>query len=77
MKTLRGLLFGAGNRSGGVRCGDCEHFDNDPLMLEGVFKGINALSSVHGCSRGDAGICRYHNRYLLPVHSCPDFQQKS
>ncbi|MEW6328161.1 MAG: hypothetical protein AB1487_11325 [Thermodesulfobacteriota bacterium] len=57
-------------------CGNCRHFDNDPLMLEGVFKGINILSSVHGCSRGDAGICGLHNLYLLPVHSCPDFMRR-
>ena len=77
MNAFSRLLFGAGNRSGAVRCGDCEHFANDPVTLEEAFRGINALSSVHGCSRGDAGICRYHNRYLLPVHSCPDFRKKS
>jgi hypothetical protein len=77
MKTLRGLLFGYGTRSEEERCENCEHFANDPVTLEGAFKGINALSSVHGCSRGDAGICRRHDRYLLPIHSCPDFQRKS
>jgi hypothetical protein len=77
MKTLCGLLSGTGNRSGGGECGDCEHFANDPPTIEGAFKGINALSSVYGCSRGDAGICRHHNRYLLPVHSCSDFRRKS
>jgi hypothetical protein len=77
MKTLHEWLFGAGNPPGEVQCGDCEHFDNTPRMLEETFKGINALSSVYGCSRGDAGICRFHSRYLLPIHSCPDFQPKS
>jgi hypothetical protein len=56
-------------------CGHCKHFDNDPLMLEDVFKGINILSSVHGSSRGDAGICFLHDLYLLPSHTCPDFQE--
>ena len=46
-------------------------------MLEDTFKGINILSSVHGCSRGDAGICALHNLYLLPSHGCPDFQQRA
>jgi hypothetical protein len=45
-------------------------------VLEEHFKGINSLSSVRGCSRGDAGICSFHNRYLLPVHSCSDFVRK-
>jgi hypothetical protein len=62
--------------SGQGRCGDCDHFNNDPAMLEDYFKGIGSLSSVRGCSRGDAGICSFHNRYLLPVHSCPDFVRR-
>ncbi|MDY6954030.1 MAG: hypothetical protein SWE60_21205 [Thermodesulfobacteriota bacterium] len=57
-------------------CGYCKHFNNDPLMLEEIFKGINILSSVHGSCRGDAGICALHDRYLLPTHSCPDFEEK-
>jgi len=56
-------------------CGNCKHFDDDPLMLEDIFKGINILSSVHGSSRGDAGICLLHDLYLLPSHSCQDFQK--
>jgi len=61
---------------GESQCGHCDHFDNDPAMLEEYFQGVGALSSVRGCSRGDAGICRLHDRYLLPVHSCPDFVRK-
>ena len=45
-------------------------------MLEETLKGINILSSVHGCSRGDAGICNLHKLYLLPSHGCSDFQGK-
>ena len=56
-------------------CRDCKHFDNDPLTLEDIFKGINILSSVHGCSRGDAGLCLLHDLYLLPCHSCRDFEE--
>jgi hypothetical protein len=58
------------------QCGNCKHFENDPAMLEEYFKGINSLSSVRGCSRGDAGICSFHKRYLLPIHSCSDFVLK-
>jgi len=60
-----------------MTCGNCQHFDDDPQRLEEAFPGINSLSSVRGCSRGDAGICNYRNLYLLPVHSCPDFLRKS
>ncbi len=58
-------------------CASCKHFVDDPAVLEALFKGINSLSSVRGESRGDAGICRLHDRYLLPVHSCPEFVRKS
>jgi hypothetical protein len=58
------------------RCGNCRHFEDDPAVLEEYFKGINSLSSVRGSSRGDAGICSFHKRYLLPVHSCSDFVLK-
>jgi len=57
-------------------CGHCRHFNNTPEVLEDQFKGINILSSVHGSTRGDGGICTLHNRYLLPVHSCPEFKQR-
>ncbi len=57
-------------------CGNCEHFDNNPQVLEETFMGINSLSSVYGCCRGDAGICSLHDLYLLPLHHCPDFHRK-
>ena len=59
------------------RCGNSRHFEDDPTVLEELFKGIGAFSSTRGDSRGDAGICSLHKRYLLPVHSCSDFVQKS
>jgi hypothetical protein len=62
--------------AGQGQCGNCDHFNNDPAVLEEYFKGIGSLSSVRGCSRGDAGICKLHNLYLLPVHSCSDFVRK-
>lgn len=64
-------------QSDGRRCGNCAHFTDAPQVLEETFKGINGLSSVYGCSRGDAGICLFHDQYLLPVHSCSDFLKKA
>ena len=58
------------------RCGNCRHFEDDPAVLEELFKGIGALSSTRGDSRGNAGVCKLKDRYLLPVHSCPDFTPK-
>jgi len=76
MNLSRWMHPGKKKASDQGQCGDCEHFNNDPAMLEEYFKGIGSLSSVRGCSRGDAGICSVHNQYLLPVHSCPDFVRK-
>lgn len=71
------MTFGVPDKSDEKHCGDCEHFTDAPAVLEEAFKGINSLSSVYGCSRGDAGICLFHDQYLLPVHSCSDFQKKA
>jgi len=76
MNLSRWMHPGKKETSGQGQCGYCEHFNNDPAVLEGYFKGIGSLSSVRGCSRGDAGICSFHNQYLLPVHSCSEFMQK-
>lgn len=57
-------------------CKKCRYFDNDPLMLERTFKGINVLSSVHGSTRGDAGICNLHDLYLLPSYTCSDYERR-
>jgi hypothetical protein len=76
MNLSRWTHFGRKETSGQNQCGNCEHFNNDPVMLEEYFKGIGIFSSVRGCSRGDAGICSIQSRYLLPVHSCSDFVQK-
>jgi len=72
----RWMHLGAKETSDWHCCRNCEYFNNDPVMLEEFFKGINILSSVRGSSRGDGGICKFHNRYLLPVHSCSDFVLK-
>jgi hypothetical protein len=76
MTFSRWMHPGKKEAPGQGRCGNCDHFNNDPVVLEEYFKGIGSLSSVRGCSRGDAGICNLHNWYLLPVHSCPDFVRK-
>jgi hypothetical protein len=76
MKTLRSILFGSHKTPGATCCGNCDSFNNEPGFLEEHFRGINALSSVRGSTRGDGGICKLHKRYLLPVHSCPEFRRK-
>jgi hypothetical protein len=76
MNIFRRLLFGAGKAPDLRCCRNCDHFNNEPAMLEEHFNGVNILSSVRGSSRGDAGICKLHDQYLLPVHGCTKFMQK-
>jgi len=77
MNIFRRTTLGAKEKRDSPCCGNCAHFNNDPVMLEAYFTGIGSLSSVRGDSRGDGGICKFHDRYLLPVHGCSDFVRKS
>ena len=77
MKNFPTITFGTKTTSDSPCCGNCHHFNNDPAFLDKHFKGINILSSVHGSTRGDGGICKLHDQYLLPEHSCAEFKQKA
>jgi len=59
-----------------ITCNDCKFFNNDPKILESLFPGILILSSFHSSSRGDAGICEYHDLFLLPGRICEQFKSK-
>ena len=59
-----------------ITCNDCKFFNNDPKILESLFPGILILSSFHSSSRGDAGICEYHDLFLLPGRICKQFKSK-
>ena len=60
-----------------ITCNDCKFFNNDPKKLESLFPGILILSSFYSSSRGDAGICEYHDLFLLPGRTCKQFKSKS
>ena len=60
-----------------ITCNDCKFFNNDPKILESLFPGILILSSCYSSSRGDAGICEYHDLFLLPGRICEQFKSKS
>ena len=59
-----------------ITCNDCKFFNNDPKILESLFPGILILSSFHSSSRGDAGICEYHDLFLLPGRICEQFKSQ-
>jgi len=58
-----------------ARCAACVHFRDDAAFLEQSFRGLNALSSVHGSTRGDDGVCQRHDRYVSARGGCRDFQE--
>jgi hypothetical protein len=60
-----------------ITCNDCKFFNNDPKILESLFPGILILSSFYSSSRGDAGICEYHDLLLLPGRICEQFKSQS
>ncbi len=57
-------------------CKECKFFDNDPESLESTFPGFKILGSAYSSARGDAGICNFHNLFLLPGKACPEFEKK-
>lgn len=59
------------------RCGDCRHFIDDARELERALPGILILSSASGDTRGDQGICRIHDQFLMASAYCPKFQPRS
>ena len=59
-----------------ICCGTCVHFIDDPADFESAFPGILILSSGQGDSRGNQGLCRVHERLLVPDASCERFEPR-
>jgi hypothetical protein len=58
-------------------CSNCAYFRNDAEFIERTFPGLGSLSSAHGSTRGDDGICLRHDRYLSAHSSCEAFRFRS
>ena len=56
-------------------CINCQHFRNEPMYLESVFKGMNVLSSGHASVRMDDGICLKNDEYLSAYDWCDKFEK--
>jgi hypothetical protein len=54
-------------------CESCARFLDDPQELERLFRGINALSSAWGSTRGRAGVCAVSGRFRDPSPACRDY----
>lgn len=54
-------------------CGHCQHFRNDPAVIEAAFKGMAAMCSGHASVRANDGLCDKHGVYLSFHDCCADF----
>ncbi|RLB52682.1 MAG: hypothetical protein DRI34_14380 [Deltaproteobacteria bacterium] len=55
-------------------CAGCRYFLDDAEQLEREFPGILILSSAGGDTRGDQGLCRLHEKWVLPRFTCSRHQ---
>jgi hypothetical protein len=51
-------------------CRTCRFFENRPLAIERGLPALASLSSAHGSSRSDDGLCLRHDRYMRAAASC-------
>jgi len=57
----------------GPVCQQCAHFQNDPALVEAVYRGLTAMSSGYASVRDRDGFCDLHQLYLSARDSCPGF----
>jgi hypothetical protein len=55
-------------------CGGCDHFVSAPGDLEREVAGLKILSSAYGSVRADTGLCRVHDSFCTPDHTCPQWR---
>ena len=58
-------------------CARCQHFCNDPRVLEREFPGLAVLSSAHAAVRAQDGLCQVHQRLTSPHNSCAQWQERA
>jgi hypothetical protein len=63
--------------SSGPVCQDCIHFQNDPAVIEEVYRGLTTMSSGFASVRDRDGICNYHRLYLSARDGCPHFEPRT
>ena len=60
-------------RNSGPICQKCVHFQNDPALIEEVYRGLTVMSSGFASVRDQDGFCNYNQLYLSAGDSCPSF----
>jgi hypothetical protein len=67
------ILHSIQQGNSGPVCQQCAHFQNDPALVEAVYRGLTAMSSGYASVRDRDGFCDFHQLYLSARDSCPDF----
>jgi hypothetical protein len=57
-------------------CGACRHFDNASSAIERSCRGLTALSSAYGSTRGDDGICSLRDLHVSVADRCVDLKNR-
>jgi hypothetical protein len=57
----------------GPVCQNCAHFQNDPALIEEVYRGLKIISSAFASVRDKDGFCNNHQIYLSARDSCTGF----
>ena len=75
MKIFNSIQLGNSGqlRDSGPICEKCAYFQNDPALIEAVYRGLTAMSSGFASVRDRDGFCDYHQLYLSARDSCPCF----
>jgi hypothetical protein len=55
-------------------CANCCEFVNDPRRIERELPGLGILSSAHGDTLGDQGLCSLHQQLVTPNLTCSAFR---
>jgi hypothetical protein len=58
-------------------CKNCEHFQNDPALIEKTYPGLTIISSGYASVRDQDGLCNYNQLYLSARDSCPHFASRT
>jgi hypothetical protein len=56
-------------------CINCGFFQNDPVVIETAFPGLNSLSSAYSSVRGESGICDRLELFVSSRYGCTFFVQ--
>jgi hypothetical protein len=58
-----------------AKCIDCGFFQNNPVMIETAFPGLNSLSSAYSSVRAESGICDRLELFVSSRYGCKFFVQ--